>query len=409
MMSGSIDFLPAPAAGAAAGAAGGWIETGGGGGGAIGDSMRVNSLGPLLPNTDAPIGGGVAGVPHDRGGAASGGGVSDAIGGSPFPSRGGVGSGGFGALSGGAPSEDMPNDGAPSVGAPNAGAASGGSPIDGAPNDGAAGGAASARGASSIGRGTSGAKNEGGAARGDGGCTPPLGDSRWNSWVNSPGCDGAGACGAGDGDDGRKSSGGGAGGIDGADAAGDDASGGGANGGGAGKSLGACGESPNDPKIAVKLDPESAAGGGSGFGGGAACGGFTASMITVGIASSLRVGVTPSAIGGSVVGATVDSSTLPKIRVNSPGVLFGASGFGAGTTAGASTGAGAGADAGADAGGLTESSQVAKSLKELMNSVTATGVPSTSAISINFPRLPDGSAFSRATVAARSPAFSASR
>lgn len=74
--------------------------------------MRVNSLGPLLPNTDAPIGGGVAGVPHERGAAAAparGGGVSDIIGGSPFTSRGGAVSGEFGVLGGAAPRDGMPS------------------------------------------------------------------------------------------------------------------------------------------------------------------------------------------------------------------------------------------------------------------------------------------------------------
>lgn len=36
----------------------------------MGDKMRVNSLGALLPKTEAPIAGGVAGTPQGRGGTA---------------------------------------------------------------------------------------------------------------------------------------------------------------------------------------------------------------------------------------------------------------------------------------------------------------------------------------------------
>jgi hypothetical protein len=75
-----------------------------------------------------------------------------------------------------------------------------------------------------------------------------------------------------------------------------------ANGGSGGGSGATCGASMNEPKIAVKLDPASGAAGEGDLtlGAGGVCADFTASMITVGVSSSLFCGDT-SANGGEVV------------------------------------------------------------------------------------------------------------
>jgi hypothetical protein len=204
----------------------------------------------------------------------------------------------------------------------------------------------------------------------------------------------------------------------------------------------------------VKPDDASAAGGGTvatggggtvvtGGGGGAACFGadFGAAMMTVGELSSSGVGAGAASARGAAAGLAWPKSTLPKIFVNSPADLAGVGGGGGGAagdwaargrsgargmTGGAagasillkarvkspgaaSTIFGVGGAAGIAEAGLTWSSQVEKSTKELMNWVTATGEPSTSAISTSFSRAGGFSASRRARVAVRCSGVSESR
>ena len=173
----------------------------------------------------------------------------------------------------------------------------------------------------------------------------------------------------------------------------------------------------------MKPDDASAAGGGAViaggaggtcFGGGGGDGtfetGFGAAMMSVGELSWSGVGAGVTSGRGAGAGFVAPNSTLPKMFVNSlTGFVCARAGVGAGggvgatgrgstaraTTGGAagisillnarvkspgaaSTTFGAGVGAGIAEAGLTWSSQVEKSTKELMNWVTATGEPSTS-------------------------------
>lgn len=181
---------------------------------------------------------------------------------------------------------------------------------------------------------------------------------------------------------------------------------------------------------------------GAGGGGGACFGaGLGAAMMSVGELSSSDVGVGGTSARAAGAGFGGPKSTFPKIFVNSPALLAGAAGGGGdgggvwaasgrsavrGMTGGAagasillnarvkspgvdSTGFGVGAAAGIAEAGLTWSSHVEKSTKELMNWVTATGEPSTSAISTSFSRAGGFSASSRASVAIRCCGVSESR
>ena len=100
-------------------------------------------------------------------------------------------------------------------------------------------------------------------------------------------------------------------------------------------------------------------------------------------------------MGEDMTGGAAGISILLNARVKSPGAAAGA-GFGAGATGGAVA-------------GLTWSSQVEKSTKELMKIVTATGDPSTSAISSSFSFVGGRNALRRSSVADRCSGVSESR
>jgi hypothetical protein len=152
------------------------------------------------------------------------------------------------------------------------------------------------------------------------------------------------------------------------------------------------GVSPSRPKIAVKL--ESLGGGALGAAplgvraaGGGAMGvaatrfAFIGAMMMVGVLTSSSREDAGDVMEGAASGFDrAGDSTLPNMPVKPPAVF-----------AGASTGSGARVSG---AGVRTDSSQVAKSTKDVMKSVTATGAPSTSAISRSLLRAGGRRAFS---------------